>query len=74
MAVARISSGTDLCLIVDSVKVTLAKAPAQTESKSNPKHKKNPDLGSKTTVYGPTVYVEQEDAVSFGDNEEVRWY
>jgi glutamyl-tRNA synthetase len=39
--------------------------------KSNPLHKKNSDCGTKSTVYGPTIYVEQEDAASFDDNEEV---
>lgn len=36
-----------------------------------PKHKKNAELGSKNTTFGPLVYLEQEDAQSFDDNEEV---
>ena len=42
------------------------------ETKSNPLHKKNPDVGSKTVLYGPVIYVEQDDAVTFKDNEEVQ--
>lgn len=38
-----------------------------------PLHKKNPEIGMKKTVYASNVIVEQEDAVSFGDNEEVRF-
>ena len=40
--------------------------------KQNPKHKKNPEVGLKETVYGPVILVEQTDAQSFGVNEEVR--
>jgi len=42
-----------------------------TEVKSNPLHKKNPEVGTKKTVYGPVIYVEQEDALTFKDNEEL---
>lgn len=37
-----------------------------------PKHKKNPDIGEKKTVFTSRILIEQEDAVSFEDNEEVR--
>lgn len=36
-----------------------------------PRHKKNPDLGEKTTVFAPSILIEQADAQSFEDNEEV---
>jgi glutamyl-tRNA synthetase len=36
-----------------------------------PKHKKNLDIGNKTTTYAPKMYIEQADAVSFEPNEEV---
>lgn len=36
-----------------------------------PKHKKNLEIGNKTTVYAPKMYIEQVDAASFGPNEEV---
>ncbi len=42
-----------------------------TEVKANPLHKKNPDCGSKQTVYGPIIYIEREDAASFEENEEI---
>lgn len=36
-----------------------------------PKHKKNLDIGNKTTTYGPKLCIEQEDAASFESNEEI---
>jgi glutamyl-tRNA synthetase len=54
-----------------SVPVTIKGGPAQPEVKSVPKHKKNTDVGDKKTVYSSTILVEQEDAISFEDNEEV---
>ena len=55
-----------------SVPVTITGAPAQVEVKTFPKHKKNPEVGEKKTVFSGNVFVEQEDALSFEDNEEVR--
>ncbi len=52
------------------VRCTIRGAPAVYE-KPAPKHKKNPELGTKTTVYGPECYLEQVDAQSFADNEEI---
>jgi hypothetical protein len=43
----------------------------QVESKVVPKHKKNADVGNKTTYYADTIYVEQADAASFAQDEEV---
>jgi tRNA synthetases class I (E and Q), anti-codon binding domain len=37
-----------------------------------PKHKKNADVGEKKTVYTSNILIDQEDALSFDDNEEVR--
>lgn len=37
-----------------------------------PKHKKNPDVGTKTTCYADKVFVEQADAATFAQDEEVR--
>jgi len=42
-------------------------------SSAVPKHKKNLDLGNKSTTYAPEILVEQEDAASFEDNEEVSY-
>lgn len=36
-----------------------------------PLHKKDPNVGTKQQVYSSKLIVEQEDAASFGDNEEV---
>lgn len=36
-----------------------------------PKHKKNPSAGTKKTMYSSNVFVEQGDACSFGEDEEV---
>lgn len=38
---------------------------------SKPLHKKNPEVGEKKLVYSSKLLMEQEDATSFGDNEEV---
>lgn len=52
--------------------VTIKGGPTAPEVKALPKHKKNPDVGEKTTVYTSSIIVEQEDALSFEDQEEVR--
>lgn len=41
------------------------------EEKTLPCHKKNADLGTKTTVFGPEILFEQADAASFEEGEEV---
>ncbi|KAG8735795.1 hypothetical protein FRC12_017912, partial [Ceratobasidium sp. 428] len=41
------------------------------EVKEVPLHKKNPEVGTKKTVYSKNIIVEKEDADSFEDNEEV---
>ena len=51
--------------------VTVKGGPAQAEVKTLPKHKKNPEVGEKKTVYSSKIFVEQEDAISFDDQEEV---
>ena len=55
-----------------SVPVTITDGPAEPEVKTLPKHKKNPEVGEKQTVFSAQVFVEQEDALSFEDQEEVR--
>ncbi|CAO1621673.1 unnamed protein product [Parajaminaea phylloscopi] len=54
----------------DKVKCTIAGAPPA-HQKAVPKHKKNLDIGNKTTVYDSVVYLEQEDAASFAQDEEI---
>ncbi|EPS95462.1 hypothetical protein FOMPIDRAFT_1025810 [Fomitopsis schrenkii] len=53
------------------VKVTINGGPSEPEVKTLPKHKKNPEVGEKKTVFSSSILVEQEDAVSFDDNEEI---
>lgn len=60
-----------------SVQVKISGGPATAEVKSVPKHKKNAEIGDKKTVYTSNILIEQEDAVSFDDQEEVNinaWY
>ncbi|KAJ1915433.1 glutamate--tRNA ligase [Mycoemilia scoparia] len=40
-------------------------------TKSVPRHKKNPELGEKTTSYSNLVYFDQADAASFEQDEEI---
>ena len=56
-----------------SVTVTIKDGPPAPEIKILPKHKKNPEVGEKKTVYTSTILLEQEDAASFEDQEEVNW-
>ena len=53
------------------VPVTIQGAPAEVEERILPKHKKNPDVGEKKTVYSSAILIDQEDAKSFEDQEEV---
>jgi len=54
-----------------NVPVTIKGGPTTPEVKSLPKHKKNLDVGEKMTVYTSSILVEQEDALSFDDQEEI---
>ncbi|KAG2157498.1 tRNA synthetases class I, catalytic domain-containing protein [Suillus clintonianus] len=54
-----------------SVSVTINGGPPAPEVKTLPLHKKNPDIGEKKTVFTSTILVEQEDAASFEDQEEI---
>ncbi|KAH8106901.1 glutamate-tRNA ligase [Cristinia sonorae] len=53
------------------VPVTIKGGPAAPEVKALPKHKKNPEVGEKKTVFSSQIFVEQEDALSFEDQEEI---
>jgi len=58
----------------DIVEVTVTDAagkPVVESAVAVPKHKKNLDIGNKTTVFAPKMYIEQVDAASFAPNEEV---
>ncbi|KAH0583669.1 hypothetical protein H2248_009283 [Termitomyces sp. 'cryptogamus'] len=58
-------------LTKNSVPVIIKGGPASPEIKAVPKHKKNAEIGEKKTVYSSSILVEQEDAQSFEDQEEV---
>ncbi|ORY86037.1 tRNA synthetases class I, catalytic domain-domain-containing protein [Leucosporidium creatinivorum] len=45
--------------------------PSSPEGREMPKHKKNPEVGTKTTYFSDVIYVEQEDAKSFAQDEEI---
>ncbi|XP_006458031.1 hypothetical protein AGABI2DRAFT_176537 [Agaricus bisporus var. bisporus H97] len=55
----------------NSVVATLSNGPAAPEVKMLPKHKKNAEVGKKKTVYSNKIIIEQEDAASFQDQEEI---
>ncbi|GBE89136.1 glutamyl-tRNA synthetase [Sparassis latifolia] len=55
----------------DIVPVMILGGPAGYETRLQPKHKKNVDIGEKTVVYGSSILIEQLDAASFNDNEEI---
>jgi len=55
----------------NNVPVTIQGGPQTLEVKSIPKHKKNADVGVKKTTYSSSILVEQEDAASFEDQEEI---
>ena len=40
-------------------------------SEDKPKHAKNPSLGNKKVYYGPTILIDQADAASFTQGEEI---
>ncbi|KII89174.1 hypothetical protein PLICRDRAFT_29531 [Plicaturopsis crispa FD-325 SS-3] len=53
------------------VPVTIKGGPSDVEVRTLPKHKKNPAVGEKRTVFSSSILIEQEDAVSFDDQEEI---
>ncbi|KAG9318600.1 glutamate-tRNA ligase [Chiua virens] len=53
------------------VRVTINGGPTGVEVKRLPLHKKNPEVGEKQTVYSSAILLEQEDAASFEDQEEI---
>ncbi|GEQ67173.1 hypothetical protein JCM33374_g836 [Metschnikowia sp. JCM 33374] len=57
--------------VKDAVPVTLTKAPESVVTEEKPKHKKNPDVGLKKVLYSSRALVEQVDAASFAEGEEV---
>ena len=58
-------------LAADAVACTIKGARSAPHTEEKPKHGKNPDLGTKKVTYAPTILVEQEDAKSFKQDEEI---
>ncbi|KAI9807192.1 MAG: hypothetical protein M1825_005910 [Sarcosagium campestre] len=56
---------------VDAVTATVRGIPAEPSTATKPLHGKNPSLGSKTIVYSPSILLEQADAASFAQDEEI---
>ncbi|KAK0235226.1 glutamyl-tRNA synthetase [Armillaria nabsnona] len=55
----------------DIVPVIIKGGPHEPYFLTLPKHKKNPSAGTKKTMYSSDVFVEQGDACSFGEDEEI---
>ncbi|KAH7318246.1 glutamyl-tRNA synthetase [Stachybotrys elegans] len=57
----------------DMVKINLtgADVPAGVVTEERPKHPKNPSVGTKQVKFSSSIYIDQADAKSFKDNEEV---
>lgn len=53
------------------VPVTGAEAPAQPFQEDRPKHPKNKDIGTKKVAFGPEILLDQADAKSFKEGEEI---
>lgn len=55
----------------NAVPVTLAGGPAEAFSEERPKHKKNAELGTKKVIFANEALVDQADAQSFAEGEEI---
>lgn len=55
----------------NAVPVTLLNGPEKPYTEDKPKHKKNPEVGLKKVIFSNRVLIDQDDAKSFDDNEEV---
>ena len=53
------------------VPLSLSNGPSSIETATVPKHKKNPDVGTKTLNKGSKLWVEQVDAAAVSEGEEV---
>jgi glutamyl-tRNA synthetase len=54
-----------------AVTCTIKGVRAAAYSEDKPKHGKNPDLGTKKVFYSPTILIEQKDAASLAQDEEI---
>lgn len=53
------------------VKLVIKDCPAEPYTKELPRHKKNPSVGTKLTSYSSIAFIEQSDAASISQNEEI---
>ncbi|GBL51446.1 glutamate-tRNA_ligase [Candidozyma auris] len=54
-----------------AVKVKLSNGPAEPYTEEKPKHKKNPDVGLKKVIFAKDLLIDQADAATFKEGEEV---
>lgn len=55
----------------DAVTVTINGGPSEPYTESKPKHLKNPDIGMKPVIYSSEILIDQEDAKTFKQDEEI---
>lgn len=55
----------------NAVQVTLVNGPTTPTREERPKHKKNPEVGTKEVIFSGNVLIDQEDAQELNENEEV---
>lgn len=67
MKEVKLTSGSNRVKVLISGEGT----PSSPEGREMPKHKKNPEVGVKTTYFSDVIYVEHEDAKCFAQDEEV---
>ncbi|KTW29777.1 glutamate-tRNA ligase [Pneumocystis carinii B80] len=53
------------------VKVSITNGPSTMYIEERPKHKKNPQVGMKKVAFYKNIILDQEDALTFKDNEEI---
>lgn len=56
---------------MNAVSVIIAGGPEAPRQESRPKHPKNPAIGTKLLTFAPKIIIDQEDAASFRDDEEI---
>jgi glutamyl-tRNA synthetase len=54
----------------DVVKITLSGGPEKDIVEDKPKHKKNPEIGTKKVIFSSNVLIDQDDAKTLKDGEE----
>lgn len=57
--------------VVNPVKIHLVDGPEKPYTEKKPKHKKNADVGEKDIIYASDILIDQEDADSLEDGEEL---